>query len=47
MHFMIKESKSACLSAFMEVTILDIEAWPKSHVTVMLTSAFSGVHFFK
>ena len=53
MRFMKKESNSACLVAFMKLTILDKEAWPKSHVTVIkgsillkkvLTLAFSGVN---
>ena len=35
MRFMKKESNSACLVAFMKLTILDKEAWPKSHVTVI------------
>ena len=35
MRFMIKESNSACLLAVRKLTILDIEAWPKSHVTVI------------
>ena len=34
-RFMIKESNSACLLAFMKLTLLDIEAWPKSNVTVI------------
>ena len=33
-RFMIKESNSACLMAFMKLIILDIEAWPKSHVVI-------------
>ena len=53
-RFMIKESNSACLQACMYLTILDIEASLKSHVTGinrfklnMLTSAFLSLNFFR